>query len=269
MQPNINPAELAERIANLERAALAAAQSNVALNCRIRAAEARLALAEKGLKPRFPVQFRSQFGEDVLLYDLFAGQTSGFFIEAGAFDGRFYSVTYALESLGWTGLLVEPIPERAEQCRANRPASRVVHAALSHPSAPSTMEFTVVDDQYGGMLSYLTTDQQHHAAIAAANRKTRTVKVPVTSLDALLADHKGDVDAAVIDVEGGEIDVLRGFDLARHRPKVLLLEDNSRSDHSPLGRYMALQPYIFVCWLEVSRVYLRSDLADWRSRLTD
>lgn len=79
---------------------------------------------------RLPMQLQSQFGEDAFLMDLFDGRTEGFFIEAGAFDGRRLSATYVLEALGWTGLLVEPMPDRFEQCRAARPGSRVVRVMV-------------------------------------------------------------------------------------------------------------------------------------------
>jgi FkbM family methyltransferase len=266
-QGQISPQQVLDRVRELEHALGGAFGHLRALGRRVTALEAAASLAARGLAPRHPVEFRAQYGEDAALWDLFRHQTSGFFIEAGAFDGYEFSVSYALECVGWTGLLVEPIPERAEQCRARRTGSRVVHAALSHPGAAPALEFTVVDDEWGGMLSYLTTDEAHRAAITASGRSSRRVSVPVTTLDALLADHAGEVDAAVIDVEGGEVDVLRGFDLARFRPKVLMLEDNSRSEHSPLGRYMQQQAYVLAGWVEVSRVYVRADLSEWARRM--
>src|SRR5688500_12891393 len=55
----------------------------------------------------------------------------GFFIEAGANDGLRQSNTCYFEKYrGWRGLLVEPIPEKARQCRKNRPNSIVEQCAL-------------------------------------------------------------------------------------------------------------------------------------------
>src|SRR5258708_7583815 len=58
-------------------------------------------------EPVMPIEFTSQFGEDLLAWTLLGQPTNGFFIEAGAFDGYRYSVTYPLETMGWKGLLVE------------------------------------------------------------------------------------------------------------------------------------------------------------------
>src|SRR5437867_1880647 len=65
--------------------------------------EAGVRLRALGKQPRLPLEFTSQFGEDLLAWDLFNGKTEGFFIEAGAFDGYHYSATYALEAIGWKG----------------------------------------------------------------------------------------------------------------------------------------------------------------------
>src|SRR5205085_63384 len=78
------------------------------------------ALARTGGSPRYPIEFPSQFGEDMLLWDLFGGKTSGFFIEVGAHDGHSDAISYPFEAVGWTGLLVEPLPDRYKECAARR-----------------------------------------------------------------------------------------------------------------------------------------------------
>ena len=231
--------------------------------CELDAAE-KLRSAHK--KPVYPIEFRSQFGEDTVLWNLLGGQLDGFFIEVGAFDGYSFAVTYGLECVGWKGLLIEAIPQRAAACKEKRRHSRVVNAALGKRGATGTAEFTVVEDHWGGMLSYLTADSAHKAAIAQNQQTSTKVAVPLTSMDALLEGHTGTIDAAAIDVEGGELDLLDGFDLAKHRPRVLLLEDNGRQQESPLGRYMASKPYVQVGWVEVNRIYVRSDCQDILNR---
>lgn len=231
---------------------------------RLYALEAAQRLATEGRSPRMPIEFMSQFGEDLLIYDLFEGKTSGFFIEVGAFDGYDLSVTYGLEAMGWNGLLIEAIPERAEHCRARRPNSRVVHAALSKRGSTGTTTFTVTDDHYGGMLSYHHQKQSHLDDLKDLPRKT--VTVPLTTMDELLKDHQGEIDVASIDVEGGEVPLLQGFDLMKHRPKVLLVEDNTHGKDGMIKAYMSTQPYVMMGWLEVNAVFIRADLIDLQKR---
>lgn len=257
----VTQAALAELRAHLGQAFQQTGDQVLFTRQRIAALEARLELTEAGRKPHFPVEFRSQFGEDLWIWDVLGRQTSGFFIEAGAFDGYAFSVTYALEAIGWTGLLVEPLPERKESCAARRPHSRVVHAALGPDGSQGTTRLTAVADQYGGMLSFTGSDTAHARQMAQNRHATTSVDVPLTSLNALLEQHSGPIDAAVIDVEGMEVEVLKGFDLGRFRPRVLIIEDNSMGKDPGVERHMAGQDYTFAGWLAVNRLYIRKDEA--------
>ena len=44
-------------------------------------AEVTVRLLGDGKMPRSPVEFRSQFGEDIAIWNMFGGRTEGFFIE--------------------------------------------------------------------------------------------------------------------------------------------------------------------------------------------
>ena len=56
----------------------------------------------------------------------------------------------------------------------------------------------------------------------------RVIEVPVRTLDDILTEARAPVafDLLSIDVEGHELEVLGGFDLARWRPRLVLLEDH-------------------------------------------
>ncbi len=218
--------------------------------------DARRALKRARRRPLQAVEFRAQFGEDALIWALCDEALDGFFVEAGAFDGYQASVTYALECLGWRGLLVEPNPSMAEACRERRTNSRVVHAALGASTGDTS--FVVTSDGSGGMFSHVP--ERGGTMKRQRVLHQETVTVPLTTLNELLAGHEGDIDAVSLDVEGFELEVLAGFDLRLHRPKVLLLEDNPRRPNEAMVAHMATQPYVQIAWLRVNRVYVRSDL---------
>jgi FkbM family methyltransferase len=230
---------------------------------RLYALELRSALAEQGKRPRLPVEFTSQYGEDLLAWDLLGGATRGFFIEAGAFDGYRYSVTYPFEAAGWDGLLVEAIPEAAEAAARRRPNSRVVHAALSRRGAPPQAEFSVVSDAYGGMLSHLP---GRGVAQEIGNSPQRTIHVPATTLDALLVEQPrgGTIDLLVLDVEGAEGDVLDGLDLALHAPRLMIIETARDAE---LLRLLTPEPYVFVGKFFANLILVRKDQEDILQRV--
>jgi FkbM family methyltransferase len=223
-------------------------------------------LAAVGRTPRMPLVFRSQFGEDLMLWDLLGPQLDGFYIECGAFDGLDYSVSYIFDAMGWNGLLVEAIPERAEQCKANRPNARVVHSALARRDSPKEITFTVTEDHHGGMLSHINMPATFAVPAAMDKVKMRKVTVPCSTMNELLKDHKGPIDVAVIDVEGGEVDLLDGFDLMKYMPRLLVLEDNDPSNPA-LTKYMAKMPYTMLSYSHANRVYLSKAETEIMKRL--
>lgn len=233
---------------------------------RIAELEARLALERSGRGMPSDAALLSQYGEDVLLWEILGRPLSGFFIEVGAFDGKSLSVSWFFERLGWSGLLIEGIPDRFEACRAARPGSRVVHGALSRRGSAPTARFSVPSAQ--PMLAFNSTHASHRDRVAREGGTVQEIEVPQTTMDDLLASHPGPdgpprIDFAVIDVEGGEPDVLDGFDLIKHRPRVLVIEDNQIGQpETPVSRLMAKAPYIEVTQLVVNRVYVLKDERD-------
>ncbi len=161
---------------------------------------------------------RAQWGEDILVWDYFHRKAHGFFIEVGANDPVANSQTWLLEQNGWEGILIEPQPGCCERLRRARRRSRVIQAACGAPGQRGPAEFQVAssDDR-----SRLAAGPPEKGVVI-----TGTLRVEVITLDDVLAamDHPP-LDLVSVDVEGGELDVLRGFDLRRHRPALLILED--------------------------------------------
>lgn len=219
-----------------------------------------------GIQPRLAAEFRSEWGEDTLIYELFRESANppspGVYIEVGALDGKRNSVSWIFDALHWRGLLVEAIPERAEECRRNRPGAKVVHAALGPPGAKGTTSFMVPqhdDHQLSAFRENQAVVHEHIAGLEKAGARLRRVEVPyMTMNDALREAGFERVDFASIDVEGGELDLLKGFDLQRYQPRVLIVEDLTLGDDSTVAEYVKSQGYRQVLWIGANRVFVRS-----------
>jgi FkbM family methyltransferase len=162
----------------------------------------------------------------------------GFFVEAGGNDGLKQSNTAYLEFYcGWHGLLIEPIPELARQCRANRPRAIVEQCALVAKDDPRA----VLDMQYCGLMSLVTgargTEKDDTAHINRGSEFLEEdeapyhITVPARTLSSVLDAHGIErVDFLSLDVEGFESQVLRGLDFERHAPLYVLVEINNLGD---------------------------------------
>lgn len=148
----------------------------------------------------------------------FFGDRKGYFVEVGANEPRERSQTWHLEQAGWTGVLIEPQPELADQLRALRSAKVFAVACSAPEHAGRRLPLHVA-----GPLSSLD-----RAGMAPGAVTERVIEVPIRTLNSVLAEAGAPegFDFLSIDVEGHEIEVLRGFDIDRWRPRLILLEDH-------------------------------------------
>ena len=198
-------------------------------------------LAGLFLKRDSAVPFRAQHGEDIILWNFFKRKDSGFFIEVGAFDGEQSSNTYAFEKLGWKGILIEAGKEQYKECIANRPGSKVIHAAVGGPDAKGTITFHQVtsNEKWSGMLSYLRADERQRWRVNRDGTAVNKTEVSYRSLNNILETCDLEpIDFITIDVEGGELDVLKGFDINQYHPRVIVVENNNRQNHNHMDDYL-------------------------------
>ena len=148
----------------------------------------------------------------------FFGNIKGYYVEVGANDPRERSQTWHLEQQGWTGVLIEPQPDLAATLRAER-KGKVFAVACSSP-AKAGQELSL---HVAGPLSSLD-----RRSMAPGATPEKVIRVPVRTLDSILeeAGSPAAFDFLSIDVEGHEIEVLQGFDLARWRPRLIMIEDH-------------------------------------------
>lgn len=164
-----------------------------------------------------------------LVEGLYAGKAPGVFFEAGAHDGWTSSNTYWLEaSMGWRGVLVEPVPDLYKACAKERKLCKVFHGALvSNTFAEATVEI-----ECSGLVSAVVQSPMLQETRDIANSyygvsSRPKIAVPALTIDACLGRSGiSQVDFVSLDVEGFEAQALRGMDLDRWRPQWMLVECN-------------------------------------------
>jgi len=151
------------------------------------------------------------------------GDYTGYAVEAGAFDGVFESTTLALEKVGWKVLLIEPIPDAFESLLSNRNNDYCLQYALG-ASNEDDVPFEVFNNWYGASISSLKPDERILKGFAPDKKETILVKQK--TLDFCLDLVKfPKLDILSLDVEGGELEALKGFDIDRWKPTMLIIEN--------------------------------------------
>ena len=161
---------------------------------------------------------RAIFGtehQERLIAEFFGEGYRGTFVDVGAADAHSNSRTYDLERAGWSGVLIEPRPDCAEDLRCQRRAP-VSQVACSSPERAGT---TMTLHLAGGYSSL------NDEFVVAGLKPQGAITVAIRTLDDVLteANITAPIDLVSIDVEGHEADVLAGFDLQRWRPRLLVI----------------------------------------------
>lgn len=208
-------------------------------------------------------KYYSQYGQDRWLNEkVFKNRKSGTFVEVGADDGVDKSNTYFFEKyLGWSGLCVEPSPERYQLLRANRSCACENFAASCREGVVGFLDI----QGYGKGLSGITANYsaEHRERIEKEienpdNRGSCVIEVQAVPLGALLAKHDiKHVDFCTIDTEGSEMDVLKSIDFSACKIDILCIENNY-SDRE-VGEFLSHLGYSLDYKIEIDDVYFRSD----------
>lgn len=156
--------------------------------------------------------------EDVLLWRAFKDVRGGAYVDVGACDPTEGSVTRWFYDQGWAGVNIEPIPEL--HARLERDRRRDINIRAVAGSAAGRATLRVVQRNLG--YSSLHTDAALPDDLA---EDVQSIEVEVVTLDSVL-EHldRPALHFLKIDVEGAEAEVLRGCDLRRHRPWILVVE---------------------------------------------
>lgn len=167
---------------------------------------------------------------------------NGFFIEVGANNGYAQSNTYYLERFKkWKGILVEPIPHLYRECVKERPSSKVFNCALTS----NDFKDSYIKMRYSGLMSIVDgvfnnkklEDKHIQTGIKyQENIVSYDIKVPARSLNSILEECEiRKIDFFSLDVEGFELEVLKGLNLEKYKPTYLLIETNK---HSMITSYL-------------------------------
>jgi FkbM family methyltransferase len=200
----------------------------------------------------------SQNYEDVMLRRALKDVDTGVYIDIGANDPVIDSVTKAFYDVGWRGISVEPVTVWFEKLQQDRQDD--INLQLVVGADKGKIDFYEV---VGTGLS--TTDE----SIAKRHSQEhgfeiRKYKVPLVTLTTICEKYPHqDIHFLKIDVEGGELAVLKGLDLKKIRPWIILVEStlpNSEIENYEEWEYsLTERGYHYVYFDGLNRYYVADE----------
>ena len=184
--------------------------------------------------------YYAQYGEDKILNEIF-NKIEGCCVEVGGFDGITGSNSFFFEQLGWSCLVVEPMPEFCKKIKEVR-SCEVEEVAASDKIGEVDFYVALGVET----LSTMEVDEGHFARIKSLSQHgLEKITVKTARLDDILCKYGiTAVDFLTIDVEGHELSVLGGMSFEKIIPRIIIIEDNTHGLDYKLSYFMKSKSYI-------------------------
>jgi FkbM family methyltransferase len=178
-----------------------------------------------------PTSTFSLEGTDLILSSLLRQVEKGNYLDIGANHPINISNTYLFYQRGWRGVAVDGHDKFLNLWKQFRPDDRFCEAVVS--DSAKRVDFRIFPDDTMGSINKETSDR-YEARFSKANIKTRVVTT-TTIFDVWREYGSGEVHLLSIDIEGEELNALRGANLKSFRPGVIAAEIKNVSLYAPLA----------------------------------
>jgi FkbM family methyltransferase len=190
---------------------------------------------------------------DEILRDYFPDYSYvGTFVDVGAYDPIFISNSYHFEKNGWNVFCIEANPDLIPMLRKHR---KNVYNYAVYDTDQTAVTFNVVYGPWGSEdgtiktagCSAIELNEDYLRDNSDQITKIEKIEVEQITLNTFFSKVGFDnlvIDILKIDVEGGEFKVLKGIDLKRYRPRMILIEDPYHNEE--MHKYLTINEYALV-----------------------
>jgi len=195
------------------------------------------------------LKYYSQLGQDIIASDFFekypvAQRT---FIDVGAFDGLHYSNTHLFYKNGWAGLCVEACSKNYLKLNALYANTKIVtvHCACADYDGEAELNIATIpgSEEWGSDVSSLGSEVLSEWENYAWEKEIVEVKKLNTIL---ITEGINDFNYLSIDVEGFEMAVLKGLDLKKYHPELIISEYHDVRERKTITKHLGKFGYILL-----------------------
>ena len=158
-------------------------------------------------------------GVDVILQKIFKTQNNGLYIDVGCQHPIKNNNTYLLYKKGWEGINVDLDEDNIKLFESARPNDYNFNKAVSSEVKNADLYFYHKKSPIN-TIDKKTSEFQNAKVSSIKSIKTDTLNNIISNTK--YKDHC--IDLLSIDVEGHELEVLKGFNLIKYKPKVIIVE---------------------------------------------
>lgn len=208
------------------------------------------------ISPSKPKKSYSQYAEDLIIQSFFSRKlNNGRYVDVGCHHPRRGSNTYGLYRKGWSGILIDLEKTKVLANQLSRRRDKVMLAAVS--DTEEWME--IFSDKAYSTNTSIRKNQISNNEQLIGHIKTQTLTNILNE-----QNFQKKFELLSIDVEGVDLQVLKGLDLKFYQPQIICIENWNSKDgvlailNSEIHQYLNDQSYELMAFSGLSTIYQRS-----------
>lgn len=186
----------------------------------------------------------SMNGEDLVVRSYFSANfdnSTGRFIDVGAFHPFKLSNTMLLSQLGWHGINIDCDPVKIARFERLRPRDQNICAAVADvPRDMIYLEYPL------GFTDRIADPDEEHLLSGCGEKPLKATPIRVTTLSNIIeqsAFQGQHFQYLNVDCEGQDLSVLKGLDFSRYSPDLITVEAWSKTDQAELTAFLECRGY--------------------------
>lgn len=207
-------------------------------------------------------------GCDLLIEYIFRNQANGLYVDIGCQNPISNNNTYLLHRRGWRGINIDLDQKNIDLFNLTRSNDINLCIALSSSKDEKNLYFYHEGSAINSLSSSLSNYKGDFPTVKKI--KTDTLNNVLEKKNITLIDYLN------IDVEGYELEVLKGFDIEKYKPKVVTIEyldlslkkiefkNNNINNvlNSEIYKFFISKNYFFVGWSHSDLLFVHKDFRD-------
>ena len=194
-----------------------------------------------------------EFGEDIFIERILKGFGRGVYVDVGCYHPFKGSLTNKLYKKNWSGLNIDLSKTSIDLFNIVR-------------TRDTNLNFAVTNYD-GETFYYENSPINQQNSLLKNNENQKKTKIKCFSLNTILQENKIDKFQFLnIDVEGSELNVIKGVDLTKYRPILISIENNDLlpKDYfeSEIYKILIENNYVFINKIGVTNFFIADNLAN-------
>jgi FkbM family methyltransferase len=186
----------------------------------------------------------SLFGEDLVVRSYFAANfdnSTGRFVDVGAFHPFQQSNTMLLSKMGWRGINIDCDPVKIARFEKLRPRDQNICAAVAEK--PRDMVYL---EYPKGFTDRIADSGERNLLSFSGEKPLKATPIRVTTLTHIIEQSvlRGQhFHYLNVDCEGQDLSVLKGLDFSRYSPDLITAEAHTKTEQAELTAFLECRGY--------------------------